>query len=62
MRTLLEHDLIDGFRLMIDPIVLGGGKRLFLEGGPRLDLRVTDSQVTTTGALLATYMRASHET
>ena len=33
-QTLLEHDLVDGFRLMIDPIVLGGGKRLFPMGGP----------------------------
>ena len=59
VHTLLEHDLVDGFRLMIDPIVLGGGKRLFPDGGPRLPLQLADSQVTTTGATLATYLRAS---
>jgi hypothetical protein len=44
---------------MIDPIVLGSGKRLFPADGtaPRR-LRLSDSQVTTTGALLATYTRA----
>jgi len=57
VQTLLEHDLVDGFRLMIDPIVLGGGKRLFPMGGPRLPLRLADSQVTTTGATLATHVR-----
>ena len=57
MHTLLEHDLVDGFRLMIDPLVMGGGKRLF-DHGARVALRLVDGRVTSTGAILATYARA----
>ena len=53
--TLMEHDLIDELRLMIDPIVLGGGKRIFQEDGALRSLRLRESKPTTTGALLATY-------
>jgi dihydrofolate reductase len=56
--TLIEHDLIDEFRLMIDPVVLGGGKRLFRDDGALRSLRLVDSQVTTTGAILVTYASA----
>lgn len=58
VRTLIEHDLVDEFRLMIDPVVLGGGKRLFLDDGELRSLRLVDSRVTTTGAILATYASA----
>ena len=57
VRTLMEHDLVDEFRLMIDPVVLGGGKRLFHDDGALRALRLVDSQVVTTGAILATYAR-----
>jgi hypothetical protein len=40
---------------MIDPLLLGGGKRIFPDDGALRRLRLLDSQVTTTGALLATY-------
>lgn len=53
--TMMEHDLIDEFRLMIDPIVLGGGKRIFQGDGALRSLRLRESKSTTTGALLATY-------
>ena len=33
VQTLIEHDLVDEFRLMIDPLVLGGGKRIFRDDG-----------------------------
>jgi dihydrofolate reductase len=55
VRTLIEHDLVDEFQLMIDPVVLGGGKRIFPDDGSLRSLRLVDSQVTTTGAILATY-------
>jgi dihydrofolate reductase len=55
VRTLIEHELIDEFRLMIDPVVLGGGKRLFPDDGALRSLRLLDSRVITTGAILATY-------
>jgi dihydrofolate reductase len=54
-QTLIEHDLVDEFRLMIDPLLLGGGKRLFRDDGVARPFRLVDSQVTTTGAILATY-------
>jgi dihydrofolate reductase len=54
--TLIEHDLVDEFRVMIDPLVLGGGKRLFRDDGERRPLRLLDSRVTTTGAIVATYV------
>ena len=57
MKTLLEHDLVDEFRLMIDPVLLGGGKRLFADDAKLRRLRLVDSQITTTGAILATYAR-----
>jgi len=56
VQTLIEHDLVDEFRLMIDPLVLGGGKRLFPDDGGLRPLRLVDSQATTTGAILATYV------
>ena len=58
VQTLTEHDLVDEFRVMIDPLLLGGGKRLFRDDGALRQLRLVDSQVTTTGAILATYAPA----
>ncbi|MGH2691519.1 MAG: dihydrofolate reductase family protein [Actinomycetota bacterium] len=54
-QTLMEHDLIDEYRLMVHPIVLGSGKRLFREGNPRTGLRLVDSTISSTGTLIATY-------
>jgi dihydrofolate reductase len=54
-QALIEHDLVDEFRLMICPVLLGGGKRIFRDDGSLRPLRLVDSEVTTTGALLATY-------
>jgi hypothetical protein len=42
---------------MIDPIVVGGGKRIFRDDGALRPLRLVDSEVTTTGAILATYAK-----
>jgi dihydrofolate reductase len=58
VQTLIEHDLVDEFRVMIDPVVVGGGKRIFREDGALRPLRLVDSQVTTTGAIIATYVPA----
>jgi hypothetical protein len=44
--------------VMIDPLVVGGGKRLFPDDGALRQLRLVDSQVTTSGAILATYAPA----
>ena len=43
VHMLLEHDLVDGFRLMIDPLVMGGGKRLFGHGA-RVPPRLVDGR------------------
>jgi dihydrofolate reductase len=53
--TLIEHDLVDEFRLMIDPLIAGRGKRLFGNGGALRSLRLVESRTTSTGAILATY-------
>jgi dihydrofolate reductase len=55
VRTLIEQGLVDEFRLMIDPVLLGGGKRIFRDDGSLRPLRLVHSEVTTTGAILATY-------
>jgi dihydrofolate reductase len=54
-QTLVEHDLVDALRLMIVPLVLGGGKRFLPEDGAKRPLELVDSKVTSTGAILATY-------
>lgn len=59
VQTLLEHDLVDEIQLMIDPVVLGGGKRLFRDNGVLRPLQIVHSQVATTGAIIATYARAA---
>ena len=59
VRTLIEQDLVDEFRLVIDPVTLGGGKRIFRDDGVRRPLRLVDSQVASTGAILATYAPAT---
>jgi dihydrofolate reductase len=59
VRTLIDHDLVDEFRVMIDPLVVGGGKRIFHSDGVLRPLRLLDSQVTSTGAIIATYAPAA---
>jgi len=55
VHTLIDHDLVDEFRLMIDPLVLGGGKRIFRDDAQKRPLRLIDATVTDRGAILATY-------
>ena len=58
VQTLIRHDLVDEFGLMINPLVLGTGKRLFRDGLAPARFRLVDSKTTTTGVLIATYRRA----
>lgn len=58
VQTLIQHDLVDQFWLMIDPLVLGGGKRAFPDDGALRPMRLVQSEVTSTGAILATYAPA----
>ena len=55
LQSLLEHGLIDEFRLMIFPLVLAMGKRLFEGGTLPAGLELVKSQVSSTGVIMATY-------
>jgi dihydrofolate reductase len=57
-QTLIEHDLVDEYNLMIHPVVLGSGARLFRDGKTKRPLRLIDATPTTTGVLIATYRPA----
>ena len=54
-QTLIDNDLVDEYRLMIYPIVVGGGKRLFRDGNPLAKLTLTDSKTSTKGVVILTY-------
>jgi dihydrofolate reductase len=58
VQALIRHDLVDEFRLMIHPIVLGTGKRLFREASVPTRMRLIDSKMSGTGVLIVTYGRA----
>ncbi|MGH3373904.1 MAG: dihydrofolate reductase family protein [Actinoallomurus sp.] len=58
VQSLMALGLVDELQLMIDPVVAGGGKRLFGDDGALRPLRLADSQVTSTGAIIATYAAA----
>jgi dihydrofolate reductase len=55
IQTLVRHGLVDQFRVFIFPVVLGTGKRLFGEGVPPGALNLVDSQIASTGVIMATY-------
>jgi dihydrofolate reductase len=55
VRSLMLHDLVDTYVLLIHPLVLGSGRRLFADGGPFAALRLVDTKTTTTGVVIATY-------
>jgi dihydrofolate reductase len=57
IQTLLEHDLIDEFRMWIFPVVLGTGKRFFGDGTVPAGLKLVDSKVSKTGVTINTYER-----
>ncbi|MGH2445483.1 MAG: dihydrofolate reductase family protein [Candidatus Limnocylindria bacterium] len=54
-RSLIGRGLIDEYVLLIHPLVLGSGRRLFEDDGPQLSLQLFDSKPTTTGVIIATY-------
>jgi dihydrofolate reductase len=58
IQTLMAHDLVDAFWLMIYPITLGGGKRLFAGGTIPAGFTVTESMVTSKGVIVVNYARA----
>jgi dihydrofolate reductase len=58
IQTLLKADLVDAFWLMIYPITLGAGKRLFANGTLPVAFRVTESTVTPKGVIVVNYEHA----
>jgi dihydrofolate reductase len=58
IQTLLEHDLIDEFRMWIFPVVIGTGKRFFGEGTIPIGLKLTGTKAFKTGVTINTYERA----
>jgi dihydrofolate reductase len=55
---LVEHDLVDEYRLMIEPVLLGGGKRVFPGDGRARRLELASVSTSGTGVLICTYRRA----
>ncbi len=54
-QTLIEANLIDEYRLLIFPVHLGAGKKLFRDGAPAAALRLIDATTTSTGVVIARY-------
>ena len=55
VRSLLQADVLDELKLMIHPIVVGSGKRLFPDGGELKKMKLIDSKTTSTGVVIVTY-------
>ena len=58
VQTLVENDLVDEYRLMVFPVVLGTGKRLFGETSDKKSLRLVDSKVVGDGVAILVYQPA----
>jgi len=58
VQALIENDLVDELRLMVFPVVLGSGKRLFGETSDKHSLRLTGSQLVGDGVAILKYERA----
>jgi dihydrofolate reductase len=55
VQTLVASDLVDSYRLMVHPLVVGNGKRLFRDGTTPTKLQLVNSTATTTGVLILDY-------
>jgi dihydrofolate reductase len=58
VQSLMRRNLADEYLLLIHPLVLGSGRRLFTDGGAFAALRLVDTRTTTTGVVIATYQPA----
>jgi dihydrofolate reductase len=57
LRALLAEDLVDELLLLVHPIVLGAGRRMFAADGPRARLRLVDATPTGAGVVITQYAR-----
>ncbi len=55
VHTLMQHDLIDEYRLMVHPVLLGSGKRLFRDGSEKKVLRLVDTRTFSSGIIVLSY-------
>jgi dihydrofolate reductase len=55
VQSLIQHNLVDELRLIVDPVLVGGGKRIFPDDGALRPLRLVDHEITGTGTIIATY-------
>lgn len=58
VQTLMQHNLVDEFWLKIYPLTLGNGKKLFAEGTIPAAFKLTESQISPSGIIIANYKRA----
>jgi dihydrofolate reductase len=58
VQGLIANDLLDELRLMVFPVILGGGKRLFADDGRKVPLSLTDARTVGAGVQLLTYERS----
>lgn len=58
LQSLMRCNLVDEYVLLIHPLILGSGRRLFVDGGAFVALRLVDTKTTTTGVVIATYRPA----
>jgi dihydrofolate reductase len=58
VQSLMRRNLVDEYVLLIHPLVLGSGRRLFTDGGAFAALRLVDAKTTTTGVVIVTYQPA----
>jgi dihydrofolate reductase len=61
VQSLLQDDLLDELMLMVHPVVVGSGKRLFEDGGALKELKLVDSKTFSTGVVSLTYQPAGKE-
>ena len=61
-QTLMAHKLVDEYQLWLHPVVLGGGKRLFRDGGLQTAMRLIDARVSVNGLVILSYQQTDDET
>lgn len=61
VQSLMQHDLIDEYRLMVHPVVLGSGKRLFRDGSDTKALKLVDTKTFSSGVVVLSYQPAGKE-